>query len=113
MQVMKGPSGNRRGAFAILEYVMLVTILMLALASFSTYIRRGLQGQYRKVGTSVAYGRQFAPHGTIDCAYDPGQRLWYAQACFDNKVLEMKCTQSADYDTCVNGVKAACTNGCQ
>ncbi len=99
----------RRRAFAVLEYVMLVIIVMFGLLAFSTYIRRGLQGQYRKVGTSVSFGRQFAAHGTIDCIHDG---VWYSQACFDNEVVAQKCTRAADYDACVSGVKSACTAGC-
>lgn len=104
------PAGKRR-AFAMLEYVMLIIIVMFGFLTFSTYIRRGLQGQYRKVGTSIGYGRQFSKQGTIDCISDGG--IWYAQACYDNKVLERNCKFAADPVACVDGVKAACTAGCQ
>ncbi len=104
-----------RRAFAVLEYVMLAIIVMFGLLAFSTYIRRGFQGQYRKVGTSISFGRQFAAHGTLDCAYDPAQKIWYAQACYDNEVLARNCAHAneADYDACISGVRSACTAGCQ
>ena len=98
-----------RRAFAMLEYVMLVIIVVFGLLSFSTYLRRGFQGQYRKVGTSIGFGRQFAAHGTLDCVNDGG---WFSQACFDNEVVARKCSRVADYDACISGVKSACTAGC-
>jgi hypothetical protein len=76
---------NRLHAFAVLEYVILITIVCAALFSFRGYIQRGLQGQYRKAGETFGFLRQYNPDATIDCAFDPDLNVWYSQACFNNR----------------------------
>ncbi len=72
-------------AFATLEYVMLIIIIMAGLITFQVYIKRGMQGQYRKTGEGFGLLRQYNTGATKDCAYDPNIRIWYSQACLNNK----------------------------
>lgn len=103
---------SSRRAFAVLEYVMLMIIILASLFSFRVFMQRALNGQYRKVGDSMAFSRQYAINRTIDCAYDDKMGIWYAQACFSNKVLQNHCATNASYGACINTVMNSCQNGC-
>ncbi len=102
---------QRKRAFAMLEYVMLVIILAAGLFTFRAYIQRSVQGQYRKAGESFGFARQYNPGASRECAFEGTTNTWYSQECFNNKV---NCkTQTAEtYDACVDAAKAACTLGC-
>jgi hypothetical protein len=108
---MQGEGLKRKKAFAVLEYVVLIIIVLALVFGFRSYIQRGLQGQYRKVSETFGFLRQYNPEATIECAYDDQLNVWYAQACYNNKVLP--CKSSADYRSCVNGVKTGCQAGCR
>jgi len=94
---------------------MLITLFVGALFSFQTYIQRGVQGQYRKAGESFGSLRQYNPGASIDCAFDPATGKWYAQACYNNKILKDGCTKmnAGAFDMCVANVKANCVTGCK
>ena len=93
-------------AFAVIEYVMLITIVCAALIAFRVYIQRSLQGQYRKAGESAGLLRQYDPGATIDCVHEVGEsyEITYSRACFNNKVVKLKD---------VWGAKRFCTSFCQ
>lgn len=104
-------SGTRK-AFSLLEYVVLLLVVLTVLISFRGFLQRSLQGQYRKVGETIGFLRQYSPRATIDCAYDDMLHIWYSQACFDNELLAAGCTRSTSFNTCAGSVKAACQAAC-
>jgi hypothetical protein len=108
----KGKKGSR--AFAMLEYVMLLLILAIALVSFRGYLQRAFQGQYRKVGESFGFLRQYNPRNSLDCVFEPATGVWYSSACFNNKILADKCAylSADDYKKCVYTAKIQCRTGC-
>ena len=110
---------NARQAFAVMEYVMLCIILAAALYSFRYYIQRGFQGQYRRSGETFAFGRQYNPTASRDCAFDPAANsIWYETGCFNNEVIKRGCagkapgTAAGQYDDCIKQAKNACTAPC-
>ncbi len=107
---MPGACWKQEKAFAMLEYVVLIIIVLAVVFSFRSYIQRGLQGQYRKVSETFGFLRQYNPDATIECAYDDQLNVWYAQACYNNAVLP--CKRAADYRACVDGVKTGCQAAC-
>jgi len=44
---------------AILDYVILIVILAIVMATMGKYIKRGLMGKYRETGDAFGYGRQY------------------------------------------------------
>lgn len=104
-------ANKRRRAFAMLEYVMLIIILLAGLFVGRSYVQRAFQGQYRKAGESFGYLRQYDPGASLDCTYDG---IWYSQACFNNKILQKNCThpETGTYDDCAWTVKVECKLGC-
>ena len=46
------------------------------------YIQRSFYGNWAKTGQSFAFGRQYDPQKTIDCAYDQSLSLWYDYNCY-------------------------------
>ncbi len=103
---------QKQQAFAMLEYVLLMIVIITALAAFSSYIQRGMQGQYRKSGETFGYGRQYSAYASLECAFDDKANVWYSVACFNNQILLDHCKNSADYFTCARGTMNKCTLGC-
>jgi Flp pilus assembly pilin Flp len=97
---------------AMIEYVVLLLAILTALISFSYYVKRSLQGNYRKAGENFGYGREYSPTATLECAYDDKSGLWYSTACFHNKVVAFKCKDTVDYFSCATQAMGACTTGC-
>ena len=71
-------------AFSTLEYILLTTITLLALYFFRGYIVRGLSGKWKSVGESFAFGRQYDPNKTTECAFETSLQKWYDITCFDS-----------------------------
>ena len=105
---------NKQRAFAVIEYVMLISIMILGLVAFQPYIQRAMHGQYRKAGESFAFGRQYSGSATIQCAYDDQADVWYSVECFNNEVLKTTppCKNQADYFSCAHAVMHACASSC-
>ncbi|MBF0331979.1 MAG: hypothetical protein HQL17_08615 [Candidatus Omnitrophica bacterium] len=103
---------RQQQAFAVIEYVVLIIVVIAALVGFRSYLQRGLQGQYRKAGETFGFGRQYSPTASIECAYDDEALVWYSTACFNNKVLQDGCKNRADYFVCAHTSMQACTAGC-
>ena len=90
-KIMIKLSNKNQSAFTILEYALLLIILMAGLFTMRPYVQHAMQGQYRKAGEGFAFTRQYNPGASADCAYDDKLKIWYAQACFNNKILVNKC----------------------
>ena len=106
---------KQRRAFAVLEYVMLVLILLMGLVGFRIYIERGFQGQFRKAGESFGFLRQYNPGASRDCAFEPSLGIWYETGCFNNEIIRRRCKEEAAgpaYDLCIDDSKKACRMGC-
>ncbi|MBF0569994.1 MAG: hypothetical protein HQL18_04395 [Candidatus Omnitrophica bacterium] len=51
-------------AFAVLEYVALILILLWALSLMRPYIQNAVMGQYQKASETYSFGRQHLPSQT-------------------------------------------------
>ncbi|MFH0753760.1 MAG: hypothetical protein V2A70_04275 [Candidatus Omnitrophota bacterium] len=103
---------NKKQAFAFIEYLMFIVVFLVMFASFQSYIRRALNGQYRKAGESFAFGRQHSAPATIKCAYNDQIDTWYSVPCFNNKNLVCKTTRNLE--TCEQASMSACrTSACE
>ncbi len=109
---MRHDQSGVKKAFGLLEYVVLMVIVLTVMVYFRGYLQRALQGQYRKVGETIGFLRQYSPRATIDCAYDDMLHLWYSQACFDNELLKAGCKRSTQFNTCADNVRTACQAAC-
>ncbi len=74
---------NQRKAFAVIEYLVMVAIIVLTFITFRFYVQHGYQGQMARTGESFAFGRQYDPEDTIVCAYDG---FWYSEACYNHQI---------------------------
>ena len=54
---------TRRGRFTI-EYAVLIAVVAAAFVSMAVYVKRGVSGQWRKVGDTFGHGRQYEPGRT-------------------------------------------------
>ncbi|MDE1921234.1 MAG: hypothetical protein KGJ09_05440 [Candidatus Omnitrophica bacterium] len=107
-------TGNKK-AVSIIEYVGLLLIVITAFLVMKNYIQRGLYGAYAKTGQSFAYGRQFDPQKTIECAFDTVTNRWYDYNCAEYYKLEKGCHDTGCEESIISSLCAAgsgsyCTN---
>jgi hypothetical protein len=69
-------------AFSVVEYTVLFVIIIGAFLVMRNYIQRGIFGLWGQSGQSFAFGRQYDPQKTIECAFDEQSNLWYDRNCF-------------------------------
>ncbi|MBF0386472.1 MAG: hypothetical protein HQL20_01290 [Candidatus Omnitrophica bacterium] len=100
-------------AFALVEYMVLIIVVISCLLAFRGYIQRAYQGQMATAGESFAFGRQYDPNDTIACVYDDKEDIWYSQACYDHQHAVSGCKSSINYILCTNTAMHACLNGCK
>jgi len=72
----------KKQAFAVIEYVTILLIVMGAFLVMRSYIQRGIFSMHAKAGQGFAYGRQFDPQRTVECSYDGLTGIWYDENCF-------------------------------
>ena len=73
-----------------------------------SHIQRGIFGMWAQSGKSMAYGRQYDPQKTVECAFDDQTNLWYDQNCFISKGCTLGCVQAG----CTNPCESGCLNYC-
>jgi len=56
---------NMKKGNCVLEYMVLLAILVMALITMQSYIRRGLCGRYRDAGDTFGFGRQYESGVTV------------------------------------------------
>jgi len=77
-------------AFGAMEYIVLLTFIIGALAAMSPYITNALNGYFRKAGEGMDNRRQHDPYRTRDCIWDPrlvtvgGTGVWYSEKCYNH-----------------------------
>jgi len=71
-------------AFAVIEYVMVLIIVIGAFLVMRNYIQRGIFGLWGQAGQSFAFGRQYDPQKTVECGFDEFTGNWYDSNCFKN-----------------------------
>jgi len=103
MTVRKFNSDGR----AVIEYVLLVIIILMALYWMKGPIVRAFYGRWKTVGDSFAFGRQYDPKRTVECAHDTASGMWYDERCFDNG--RRACTDAA----CEALVIGQCLGNCK
>ena len=91
---------NKKAA-STLEYIVLVTIILMTILAFQKYIVRGFAGRWKSVGDSFGAGRQYDPQKTTECAWSEDEQLWYSTQCFDQKI-----------DTLFPAYLSLCENNC-
>ncbi len=72
----------RKKGISIIEYSVLIVIVISAFFVMRNYIQRGIHGNWGKTGQSFAYGRQYDPQKTIECAFDQQSGQWYDRNCY-------------------------------
>lgn len=95
-----GQKWKSHKAIAVIEYAILIILVMVALFTFRDYILRGFQGNYKQMGESVSFHRQYNAYATISCRCDFAARceadgktchdagLCYDEMCFDGHGCE-------------------------
>ncbi len=61
---------REKKAQAALEYIVMITIIVMAIFIFQKYILRGMAGKWKTTGDSFGYGRQYDPKRTLECKFD-------------------------------------------
>ena len=98
---------TRKGR-VLIEYAVLVIVILAALFWMKGPILRAFYGHWKAAGDSFAFGRQYAPGDTVDCARDTASGNWYDQRCFDNDRRACAIGNAA----CEEGVIGRCTANC-
>lgn len=78
---------KKNKGFSIVEYSIFIVIILGALWVSKDMISRGIMGHWREAGDMFAFGRQYDPSRTLDCAFDGELNKWYEQSCFDQQRL--------------------------
>src|SRR3989338_3619298 len=79
-------SNKKKTAAATIEYVALITFLLITFFVFQTYIGRGMLGRWRTVGESARFGLRYDPQKTLQCEYDfVHTSRWYNLLCYEKR----------------------------
>ena len=90
--------------------MVLVVIIISAFLVLRNYIQRGIYGMWGQAGQSFAYGRQYDPQKTTECAFDDVSNQWYDRNCFEQGVgLANPPCDSGDY-SCEGPVISGCVH---
>ena len=100
---------NKNGR-AVIEYVLLIIIILAALFWMKGPIVRAFYGRWKTAGDSFAFGRQYDPKRTVECAHDTATGTWYDERCFDNG--RRACATAVDEAVCEAGVIQGCSGNC-
>lgn len=82
---------KKKNAASIMEYMALIMFFTAALLIFQFYIVRALAGNWKRLGDSLGYGKQYDPRdygkqgdgkGSLNCFWDKGLLLWISARCF-------------------------------
>lgn len=66
--------------------MVLLVIIITAFLVLRPYIQRGVYGMWGKSGQGFAFGRQYDPQKSVDCAFDEQANQWYDRNCFESLV---------------------------
>ena len=108
------PERSRRASRgrAVIEYAVLIIIILTALYWMRPQIVRAFYGRWKTVGDSFAFGRQYDPKRTIECAHYASTNLttWYDERCFDSG--RRACVTAVDVAACEEGIISGCSGNC-
>ena len=77
---------HKKNGQSVLEYVALVTFVIVAIIVIQNYVVRGFSGRWRDIGDSFGQGRQYDPNRTRECEFDyQFTNRWYTRECFEAK----------------------------
>jgi hypothetical protein len=102
---------NKNRGHAVIEYVVLISMVVGALWVMQKYLTRSVSGRWKGSGDSFASGRQYSYQKTLECISDDetGNEYWYNAVCFDlnnGDCLSSKATCGSD--ECKNYRQANC-----
>lgn len=99
-------SENSYGSSTV-EYIFLVTVVLLTLLIFGGYFMRGVFGRWKSVGDGFGYGMRYSAAKTLECEFDQYYTMnWYNLTCYEeNCDCESK---RATINSC-----AQCINTCR
>ncbi len=104
---------NSNGS-SVTEYAVLIIIILTALYWMKGPIARTFYGRWKTAGDSFAFGRQYDPQRTVECAYyaspDGASKVWYDERCFDNR--RGVCVTAVDVAMCEAAVIQGCSGNC-
>jgi len=94
--------------------VLLVIIILTALYWMKGPIVRAFYGRWKTIGESFAFGRQYDPKRTVECARDTASGTWYDERCFDNgrRACDALANEN-DIAGCEAGVIRQCSENCR
>ena len=88
-------------AFSVIEYALIFVIIIGAFLIMRNYIQRGINGMWAKSGQTFAFGRQYDPQRSIECAFDEQSNVWYDWYCFEAQYNK---TCSSGDNTCAESI---------
>ena len=78
-------------AISIIEYTLLFVIISGAFVLMKDYIQRGVYSNWGKAGQSFAFGRQYDPQKSVECAFDDESGKWYDHHCYEEAIHRSSC----------------------
>ncbi len=103
---------NKNGR-AVIEYAVLIVIILAALFWMKGPIVRAFYGHWKTAGDSFAFGRQYDPKRTVECAHyslPDNTWVWADERCFD--AGRPACADAADTAACEAAVIQGCSGNC-
>jgi Flp pilus assembly pilin Flp len=95
-------------AAAIIEYVVMVTLIMFAMIIMHKYIDRALGGRWKVTADSFDHGRGYDENRTVVCDYDYAfTQTWFDPLCFEEH--DGDCTSiNMNEETCQDIITGVC-----
>lgn len=75
-----------------IEYIILLTLVVLALCVMQKYIGRAMYGRWKTTGDVIGFGMQYDPFLTFECSFDyKYSQEWYNSECYDKNNCYKDC----------------------
>ena len=97
-------------AFAFMEYLVMIIVIITALMAFRFYVQRGYQGQMARAGETFAFGRQYNPKDTFVCMYDNKKNVWFSEACYKQALAVSGDRSREAREAAMDACKAPCAS---
>lgn len=113
MKLQQGRFLKGSKASATIEFAVLFILVLAALFTFRDYIVRGIQGNYKRMGESVSFHRQYNSYATISCrcdfagSCDEEGNCEDARSCYDEMCFDGYGCEGFD-EKCITDAKAMC-----
>ena len=100
-------SQKNKTAAATIEYIALVTFLLIIFLVFQKYIYQAMEGRWQTAGESQGFGLRYDPQRTVQCEFDfLYTNGWYNLQCYEQKCDCESVRQT--YNSCQNCILLNC-----